>query len=937
MVGRMAVRRMTARRMAARRMAARRMAARRVTARRMTARRILPALLLFVIAAVPARAGTGAPVAAARPAEIIAPAPVEEGIRTALERIETAVNRHDIPAVLEVCVPDSAWRRRVARGLEGTATLDSLLCRERLGSVYMRGDTALAVVCEETSWFQEGRRQATAEWRSRGFIRGPEGWLLATDLPRDHAGARSIDLSIDLHPEEGTLTATARMRVEVTEPGEDRLLLALNRGLTIRSIVGEDGRPLPFTRDADLVAINLELAAGDSAAFTIAFDGSFYNERKDQGYSQVGITPAGSFASWVTDWYPHIRGTRSKSRGMLTFTTPAGTVVACSGRALDSVPEGNRVRQTFRVDRPLDFSFAAAPYFHRSRDVDGVDVGVYLLQGGDAKAELYIASCAKVIAFLHEVYGFYPYDGYAVVEIPSEAVGTLGGSSEQGMNLFPTGALPDSSFPVPLLAHEIGHGWWGNLVRSDGATIIDEGLAQMSSLLTVERMLGAREMRRYLRRGFPGYPQSALLYFATDAGRPGRDLPLATAQTGSVMHELADTKGFFVYEMLRETIGDEAFTAGLRAAVSRFSRKAIRVEDLEAIWSETSGRDLRWFFRQWFERAGAPEFRITAVTTPAAEGGFDVSGTVEQLGETVERQGGPANPAATPVDGKPATDGPSAEPYRVTAGIVLAKQGRPPQVETLAISSRSTPFRFHCPVKPDTVLFDPDYKILRWTPELRNLALLREAVGLREAGVPDSAEARMDAYLARVPEGAMAGVELGRWKLESGDLDGAESEARSVQRRLSIYDTGDPALARCELLLGKIADLRQQREQALGCYRRVLVLPEDPESRAEAGRLLLSPYAAEAPPIAADPALLRRCVGQYASPVGLNVSIVIGAGGALRISTDSTISSLLIPIGHDRFRLAARPDTEIAFSGGDGNFTTAEISIPGRVFHLERK
>ena len=68
--------------------------------------------------------------------------------------------------------------------------------------------------------------------------------------------------------------------------------------------------------------------------------------------------------------------------------------------------------------------------------MDDVDIGVYFLGGELRNAEEYIETCSGMISFFKGVFGFYPYDQYSVVEVPKRLTGTLGGSSEQGMNCF---------------------------------------------------------------------------------------------------------------------------------------------------------------------------------------------------------------------------------------------------------------------------------------------------------------------------------------------------------------------------------------------------------------------------------------------------------------------------------------------------------------------
>jgi hypothetical protein len=57
------------------------------------------------------------------------------------------------------------------------------------------------------------------------------------------------------------------------------------------------------------------------------------------------------------------------------------------------------------------------------------------------------------------------------------------------------------------------------------------------------------------------------------------------------------------------------------------------------------------------------------------------------------------------------------EVYRVEAEIVCANRGVR-ETRTVEITARDTPFSFTLTFRPETVVFDPEYKILRWTEEL---------------------------------------------------------------------------------------------------------------------------------------------------------------------------------------------------------------------------
>ena len=838
--------------------------------------------------------------------------PDPASVKQLLKTMQAAVVARDLDRLLGAYDSgNSSLLGRVRAEAGGWFALEGARVDFRLGSLSAKGGGLEAVVLREVRYREHARDQIEARWETVELRRGPAGWKITSEAERPFARTARTDLRVELDPEKGTLHGSSKLELQVTAPGEEVLLLQLNRGLNVTSIRDGAGHPLRFSREADAISIPQQhlLRAGDTRRLTVHFAGTLFNESREQGYSQVSIAPAGSFASWVTHWYPRLQGSGSKSPGRITFDVPAGVTVASSGRLAEERSTAGRSRQVFTVDRPLDFSFAAARYFHREKTVGSVRLGIYLLRGGEAKAELYLREATRILELEQSLYGQYPFDGYALVEIPSDVTGGLGGSSEQGMNLFPVGILPENGFPLLLVAHEMGHSWWGNLIGAVGEPIIDEGLAQTSAVLCLREIQGEKAMRRFLKSGVPGYLQSASQYFLRFAGPGGKDYPLSASAQGAdaaaAMHDIADTKGMVVYEMLREQIGQEAFVGGLREVVQRFAGRSITLSDLRVSWERTSGQDLASFWRQWMDRTGAPDLTLGWTVGPEGRG-FVVSGAITQQGA----------------------------PYDLVAEVALAYPGRH-VTRTVHVSGPSTPFSFQVEQKPEWVVLDPEYKILRWTPEFRNARLLADGMALSSLGRSGDAIARLSDYVTKAPDSLEGRYQLGLAFQEAGRLGDAERELRVVLERHASLDVYEPAVTRSAAHLGQVLDLEGRREQALVAYRRALDLPEQGTAHEEARAGLAAPYrkSERAPPTRES---LAHFAGTYDGGQGIALRVGVDESGILTVSQNQRPTAPLIWVEGTRFRVPGQSGIALEFKGGS-EVTSVDVDAGGLHIPLPKK
>ncbi len=522
--------------------------------------------------------------------------------------------------------------------------------------------------------------------------RGPAVWRLET-----------TDLRIELDPGQSRLRGEAQLSLAAAVPSDDAIVLELNDELSVLSITDSSGHAVAFEREGARLTVRPAARSG-ALILRVAYEGTFSKRNVDVGFYPAWIGPGLAYGL-SGSWYPQLSGDVNRARGSISYLVPTGWIVASVGRptGASDAPAGRRF--DFEVDSPSGYSFAAGPFQAVRRRVDGLEIGVFLLAGGPGKADFYLENCARVAAALREYYGGIPFDGFTVTELPQDLIGSAGGGAWQSFLFFPPMIMPEGYFFAPGFAHEIGHLFWGR-VRSGAGPIISEGLAEVSMGIYLEKAFGERAFRAMLKNGAPELllGHSARLYFhaiqvplAGDVGAalgtigPGGDLPLGVwvPARRNTLHTLANSKGWFVFTMLRDLIGPEAFRAGLRGAMSRYEGKTMDLAGLRAEFETAAGRDLGWFFEQWFFRTGAPEFTLTWTAAPHGAG-WEVKGRIRQTRDA----------------------------YRVAAEVAFAAPGTR-ETRVVEIAAESTDFSFLLPFRPVEVLFDPDYRILRWTEEFK--------------------------------------------------------------------------------------------------------------------------------------------------------------------------------------------------------------------------
>jgi len=612
-----------------------------------------------------------------------------------------------------------------------------------------------------------------------------------------------IDATLEPHLHQ----ITARAKVKFTALQDLSVaVFELHNDLRVTKVLDEKNQPLSAERVTQDSTVRVPLPSGLSkdASTTLTFEYEGQLENADNspvpGLSLAYIGDDTSYLLYAGRWFPVNGFGINRFTSTISITLPAHMLVVGSGKVTVSQVASAKKPSTsvlptktytFVSDRPsFPGTIIGGVFQEYKSDEAGLDLHVFFKPTHQSVAPAYTTTAVQEFTYFTTLYGPLPTTRLNIVEIPGDTVPYTWAPEVVGL------ASPSITEKTNyrLEADGIAHQWWGVSVNpaSKDDWWIGDGFARYSEAMYVENAAGAAGLEEAVKDMSVG----ALAYDT---------VPLSSANKldtfSPEFQSLTTDKGAMILHMLRGVLGEDKYNKTMRDFFAAFAGKSATTDDFRAIAEKYYGDQLTWFFSQWLDSTGAPEFKVKYTT-------YRLGGEEAQ------------NPKEEKVPGFRVTGEISQDLdlFRMPVDLRIDTDGKT-ENKRIEVVGTSSPFTIETFGRPRRISVDPDHHVLTNTSDVKLRSAILRGQAMQQQGDLAGALNEFNKALDLNKNSSLAHYRIAEIFYFQRNYQSSANAYRS-----SLDGDGDPRWTEVwsRIQLGKIFDITGQRERAVGQYRQAL-------------------------------------------------------------------------------------------------------------------
>ena len=312
-------------------------------------------------------------------------------------------------------------------------------------------------------------------------------------------------------------------------------------------------------------------------------------------------------------WFPTIDAPNQKMTQEIEITVPNKYVTLSNGALINQIKKGKNRTDHWKLDKKHApyLAFIGVGEFEIIKDnYKNIPVDYYVEKEYAPYAKEIFGLTPEMIGFFETKLGVdFPWNKYSQIVVRDYVSGAMENTTAvvHGEQAYQKpGQLIDNNIQENTIAHEIFHHWFGNLVTSESWSnlALNESFANYSEYLWREYKYGKVNAEMHL------FDQVEAYKNAQDA--KNKSLVRFTYDDREDLFDLVSyNKGGAILHMLRKVVGDKAFFEGLKQYLTKYQYQSAEVHQLRLVFEELTGKDLNWFFNQWFYGAGHPDIQVS--------------------------------------------------------------------------------------------------------------------------------------------------------------------------------------------------------------------------------------------------------------------------------------------------------------------------------------
>ncbi|MGA7219414.1 MAG: M1 family aminopeptidase [Candidatus Sulfotelmatobacter sp.] len=587
----------------------------------------------------------------------------------------------------------------------------------------------------------------------------------------------------------------------------------LHNALRVTRVLDEKGQPLSAERVTQDSTVRVPLPAGlskdASTSLTFEYEGNLENadDSPVPGLNLAHIGDDTSYLLYAGRWFPVSGYGLNRFTATISVTVPSHMLAVGSGKETvtdnppSKKPNANDLPTktfTFAYSKPSFPGTIVAGIFPEYKiDEAGMDLHVYFKPAHQALAPEYTTTAVQEFTYYVTLYGTPLSQRLNVVELPGDTVPYAWAPEIAGL----AASSITEKTNYRLLANAIAHQWWGVAVSpatKDDWWLVD-GFSRYSEAMYVENAAGSSGLEEAVKDMSVG----ALAYDTVPLSSASKLDPFSTE-----FQSLVTDKGAMILHMLRWVLGEDKYLKTMREFAETYEGKSASLDDFRDIAEKNYGSQLTWFFSQWLDSTGAPEFKLKYTTYRMGNNkGFRVNGEITQDLDLFRM----------PVDLRIDTDGKTED-------------------KKIEVVGTSSPFSVETFGRPRRIAIDPDHHVLTNSSDVKLRSSILRGQAMQQQGDLSGALAEFNKALDLNKNSSLAHYRIAEIFFLQRNYQASANSYRS-----SINGDGEPRWTEVwsHIQLGKIFDVTGQRERAINEYRQAIQTNDDTFGALEEARKYL--------------------------------------------------------------------------------------------------